>query len=132
MTTLMDREGKLSAYLYNNMIISARLNKVIGIVLGHCVFGRTGAVKGKLINKTFYSLSGEIISWEHEWPRITTEKFDMMELQQDGWAILSNIKDHYCPWINLCQQWSSMGVDDLLLQTQTVTLIRKNRRQLVL
>lgn len=132
MTILMNREGKLTAYLYNNMIISATLNKVIGIVLGRCVFGRTGAVKGKLINRIFYSLSGEIISWEHELPRVSAEKFYVAEHQQEGWAILADIKDHYCPWIHPSQQWSSISVDDLLRQTQTVTLIRRKNREIVL
>ncbi|MFT3749058.1 MAG: hypothetical protein QM768_12105 [Agriterribacter sp.] len=53
MTTLLDSQGKLCGYIYNNKILLASTREVVGIILGDCVFGRTGEAKGKNYIKHF-------------------------------------------------------------------------------
>lgn len=123
MTTLLDKIGKPAAVLYNNKILSLDNFNVIGVILGSCVFGKSGTIKGKIFNKTLYSLSGEIVAKEQELLSIRLEQFDPVQALFQGWAILEKIKDHYCPWITATEKWHPNNIEVFLEQAQTVKVI---------
>jgi len=49
MTLVYDHENNAVAYLFNQLIISVTNNKLMGIILGHCVYG----AQAKLIGTYF-------------------------------------------------------------------------------
>lgn len=129
MTTLLDRYGKPCAYLYNNKILSAGSMEVIGVTLGNCVFGKSGEAKGKIFDRVFYSLSGEIVATEIELQSMP--EFDLVEVLFQGWNILEKIKDHLCPWITPNNKWIAVDIKDFLVLPGTFTVIRlKNNNAL--
>lgn len=130
MTTLLDRHGKLSAFFYNNKVLLASTSEVIGIILGDCVFGKSGDVKGKIFNKTLYAASGEIVAREQELQSIPA--FDPIKALFEGWAIVDKITQHECPWITPKDKWHMLSIEELLTQEGQLTLIRRGNENKVL
>jgi hypothetical protein len=112
--TLLDSYGKPSGFLYNNIILLPQTYEVAGVVLGHCVFGPSGKAKGKLFNKTFYSATGEMLAREQA-GNTPTKDLNITKAMHEAWAILQQIKDHNCPWIEPKDRWASVSVKDFLL-----------------
>lgn len=129
MTTLLDRNGKLCGYLYNNKILSAGSFEVIGVILGDCVFGKHGDIKGKHFNKTIYSIAGEIIACEQVSYDIPA--FDPIEVLFQGWSVVEKIKDHECPWIDPLQKWHVLSLENFLSQAGAVTLVRRTGKKML-
>lgn len=130
MTTLLDRHGKLSAFFYNNKVLLASTSEVIGIILGDCVFGKSGEVKGKIFNKTLYAASGEIVAREQELQNIPA--FDPLNALFEGWAIVDKITHHECPWITPKDKWHPLSIEALLKQEGQLTLLKRNTESKVL
>jgi len=40
MTSIVDKTGETIAYLYQNIILDTRQEKVLGLILGNCLFGK--------------------------------------------------------------------------------------------
>lgn len=123
MTTLLDKHGKPSAIIYNNKIIALKTFEVVAVVLGSCVFGYSGVLKGKLFNKTLYTLSGAILGEEQELQNKQIDFFDPVQVLIDSWQILDKIKDHSCAWIVPTEQWANMTIESFLKQTGSVKFI---------
>lgn len=124
MTTLLDRNGKLCAYIYNNKILLADTMAVAGVMLGDCVFGLSGEVKGKIFDRILYAASGEIVANEIEIK--STPEFDAIAVLFQGWNILEKITDHECPWITPKKKWTALSIAEFLTQQGVVKVILHN------
>lgn len=112
MNALTDQSGEPIGYLHNNIILLPGNFDVTGVVLGHCVFSRSGKVAGKLFDQTLYSVTGEIIAELN--PESSKEKFDENSIRMQAWEVIQTIKDHQCPWIQPKEDWASAPVRQLL------------------
>ncbi len=53
MNTIVNKEGKVIAYLYQNVILDIEKKKVLGVLLGNCFFGKSKAPLGKFFKEAF-------------------------------------------------------------------------------
>lgn len=112
MNALLDKSEKPIAYINNNIIFLAEDQLVAGVILGHCVFGRSGSVVGKLFDQTFYAINGEIITRLQSNP--TKETGDADLIRKQAWELIQIIKDHQCPWITPQDKWAAKPITALL------------------
>lgn len=126
MTTLLDRCGKPSAYLYNNKILLATSMEVAGVTLGGCVFDISGEIKGKIFNNTLYTLSGEMVAREQE--LLTFPEFDPIDVLMQGWKIVEKITDHQLPWITPLEKWFSNNIKDFLTLPVSISVIKRDKK----
>lgn len=112
MNALLDKSEKAIAYINNNIIFLPGDHAVAGVVLGDCVFGRSGNVIGKLFDQTLYTTSGEIIARLQPQPVKETGNTDLIRKQ--AWELIQVIKDHQCPWITPQKKWAAQSIAVLL------------------
>jgi hypothetical protein len=62
MTPILDQHGLTVAYLHLNIILNTEQDRVLGLVLGNCVFGATDSPVGKFFKDTFRNMRGEIVA----------------------------------------------------------------------
>lgn len=127
MNALIDRNNKLCAYLYNNKIILPSGFEVAGVVLGDCVFGYSGDVKGKIFNGIFYAANGQIVAREEQYSQMPD--FDVIQVVLQGWHIVQKIKDHECSWITPSEKWITFSIEDFLKHQAWVTVIKRTPAQ---
>ena len=58
MYILLNKNGAAVAYIENMMILDPTKQKVIGIIIGDCFFGKKDHVIGKIFNERAYLLNG--------------------------------------------------------------------------
>ncbi len=112
MNALLDKSEKAIAYINNNIIFLPEDHMVAGVILGQCVFGRSGSVVGKLFDQTFYATNGEIIARLQPEPTKETGNADLIRKQ--AWELIQVIKDHQCPWITPQRKWATESISMLL------------------
>ena len=114
MDVLKNQKGEAAAYYLQNWIIDQKSLRVIGVVLGHCVFDIDGTICGKFFKRTLRTLGGEIVvTLEYENPDRPREvKFD--ELMKQAWDIITKIDDHACPAVEEISNWSDQTIYELL------------------
>jgi hypothetical protein len=113
MTVIRGKEDKKIAYLYANCIFSPGNLEIIGIVLGNCVYGRTGKLKAKLIDHAIYTTKGEKLAIEKPLDA-DLPKIDLSKVRRERWALLNSIKNHDCPWIEPKEKWADYSLDEFL------------------
>ena len=114
MTSVHDNKNNVVAYLDNQLIISAADKKLIGVILGHCVYGAQAKLigiyfKGKIIN-----IKGEIIATL----KITAANplsLNKHHFIAEGWTIIKKIKEHFCSFIEEKPVWSEDSLTETLL-----------------
>jgi sporulation protein YlmC with PRC-barrel domain len=105
MTSIVDKSGLTIAYLYQNIILDIKQEKVMGLILGNCVFGRQQSPVGKFFNDTFRKKNGKIIAKlgkEISSKKLPKEK----EYSLEAWQLLTKVKDHVCIWIDEKKSWT--------------------------
>ena len=105
MTTIVDKSGKTVAFLYQNIILDLNQEKVVGLILGNCVFGQQQAPAGKFFKDTFRKKNGKIIAKlgkDNSSQKPKNEK----QLLLSAWQLLSQMKDHVCMWIDEKDTWT--------------------------
>ena len=112
MIIIADRSKKIKAYLHNNIILVPGTMEVLGVILGSCVFGKDGKIKGKYFHKKFYSNSGEIVAMDYG--SFDDKTIDTTIVLQEGWNLITNITNHNCPWIYPLEKWSFIEIVQLL------------------
>lgn len=112
-SSITDKDGNVIAYLKNNIVIDPKQKRVIGLVLGNCVFGRSPYPIGKFFKNTFRNIHGEILAIinpiKHE-----IEEINDVEIINSAWQILTQVKDHICGWVQEKQEWSNQNLTDYL------------------
>lgn len=112
MIIIADRSRNTRAYLYHNIILVPGTLEVLGVVLGSCVFGKNGKIKGKFFHNKLYSTSGEILAMEAGPFNDTT--VNVATVMEQGWEVITSIQDHTCPWVQPLERWSELGVVEFL------------------
>lgn len=108
MTSIVDKSGKTVAYLYQNMVLDITQLKVLGLLLGNCVFGKQVSPVGKYFNDTFRKKNGKIIAKLGE--EVTAKKPPKdAHLSLQAWQILTKVNDHTCIWIDEKKSWTKQG-----------------------
>lgn len=113
MHPLADQFGRTTAYLYKRMIVDTECKRVLGLVIGNCVFGNAAEAVGKLFNNTLRDIEGRIVA------RLQPEEYhpapsNGSELIKATWDMLMHVKSHVCPWIPEAATWSHKDVFEML------------------
>ena len=89
MYLIQNQNKETVAYIQNMMILDVTQEKVIGILIGDCFFGKNNKVVGKIeLDKSFKN---------------TAIKKSLMA---QAWDILMNISEHTGAWIVDTKKWS--------------------------
>lgn len=114
MHALYNHSGELIAYQYQNALVHPENMKVLGLVLGNCVFNQEAKVLGKLFQQKVYNLSGEILASKDETPLPVPESLDTTGVIGEAWKIVVQIKDHSCAWVHARTAWAGSSLGELL------------------
>ncbi len=107
MIHLADNHQDIIALIYNNILLVPN-GKVIGVLLGHCVFGMDGQVKAKYFQHTLFTIEGNILAKAAESKKIFS--IDIMQLVENAWLVIMKIKDHTCPVIVPTNEWTHLSL----------------------
>jgi hypothetical protein len=107
------RSEDVVAIVDKNIVFTADDNRVIGIIIGDCLYGKSKVMVGKIFNSTVYLINGEIIgkvevSSQH---KIKTIRKDHLA---EAWSILTGVKEHTTKWIVEKNTWSKIGLIESL------------------
>jgi len=108
MTSIIDKNGTTIAYLLHNIIVDEKQEKVLGIILGNCVFGGDKAPIGKFFNDTFRKKNGKIIAKLGK--EVSSKKNPpSAKYTMEAWQLLTKVKDHVCLWIDEKKTWTKQS-----------------------
>lgn len=114
MYLIQNQNKETTAYIQNMMILDAQQEKVIGILIGDCFFGKKEhKLVGKIFNQTAYLVNGEIAAklvLNKDYKSASIKK----SLMNEAWDILMNITEHTSTWINESKKWSKLSLIDHL------------------
>jgi hypothetical protein len=101
------------ALISNNIVFTPDDNRVIGILIGDCLYGKSKVMVGKIFNSTVYLINGEIIgkvevSSQHKIKIIRKDHL------AEAWSILTGVKEHTTKWIVEKNTWSKVGLIESL------------------
>lgn len=105
MTPILDQHGMTVAYLHLNIILNTEQDRVLGLVLGNCVFGAADSPVGKFFKDTFRNMRGEIVAELASTTSPLRPSNEPLILQQ-AWQKLTGVKNHLCTWIEEKKHWS--------------------------
>lgn len=113
MTTIVNDKGETVAYLYLTIILDVSQSKVLGLILGNCVFGQHTAPIGKFFKDTFRKQNGKIVA------KLGKEVFpkkpaDEKKVLADAWTMLSNVREHVCMWVEENEKWTQESFTSFL------------------
>ena len=114
MLAFNDQTNKIVSYLYNNAIVDTGSSKVIGVVLGNCVFGIHRQVVGKFFNNTLYNERGEVVARIEQMDANPPYRFSPADCMGQAWELATRVRDHICPWVEPTDNWSSQSIQELL------------------
>ncbi len=109
MIHLADHHQSVVALIYNNILLIPD-GKVIGVLLGHCVFGIDGQVKARYFQHTLFTMEGKALAKDDE----SNDRFaiDIPQLLENAWLLLMKIKDHTCPPVVPTDEWATTSVKE--------------------
>jgi len=113
MTIIADKEKTPVAYLYNHTLVVPGSQEVLGIIIGDCVYGKDGNLKGKFINNVIYTEEGEMLGKRNG--STNDSSIDFTAVRQKSWQILRSIFNHNSPWITPKEIWSRRSFPEVLL-----------------
>jgi sporulation protein YlmC with PRC-barrel domain len=110
MYIILNQEGEKIGYINNMIILDETKEKVLGILIGDCFFGKSTKVVGKIFNSTAYLVNGEIVG---KVERNKEQKASSIKKAQllEAWDILANVKEHTCEWIKETKKWSKKPLE---------------------
>ena len=113
MYKILNQESETVAYIQNMMILNKKREKVIGLVIGDCFFGKKDHVIGKIFKDYAYLLSGEIVASVVRNPNYISTA-PTKEQTAAAWEILSKINKHTSDWIVEKNKWASISLEESL------------------
>ncbi len=113
MYILLDKAKTPIAYIENMMLLDASKQKVIGIIIGDCFFGKKDQVIGKIFNEHAYLVSGEIIAFVERNPNYVSTS-PTKEQMEAAWDILARITKHTSDWIIEKNTWAAISLEESL------------------
>jgi len=122
MTPVTDQFGNTVAYLYKKMLIDPTCKKVLGLIVGNCVFGNKSEPVGKFFNNTIRDIQGRITG------KLVPEDYysapvNESDLLSATWRLLMQIKNHVCTWIPEMTTWSDKSLSEVLAVDETPALV---------
>ncbi len=113
MYIILNQVGEKIAYINNMIILDESKEKVLGILIGDCFFGKSTKVVGKIFNSTVYLVNGEIVGTveRNKEPKLSSVKKSHL---LEAWDILSGVKEHTCEWIMESKKWSKKSLEQHL------------------
>jgi len=114
MSLIKGKNWSRHLHLIPNCLLSPRSMEIVGVVLGNCVYGRTGKLKGKLINKVVYNTKGEKVAIENFEPVKEIISLNFERLSRERWTVLQAISDHNSPWVETKEQWADADLEEYL------------------
>jgi hypothetical protein len=115
MTLICDHENNVVAYLFNQLIISVTNDKLMGIILGHCVYGMQAKIIGTYFKEKIIDTKGETIGSLKTVSTPNKFLFNKEHFIAEGWAMIRKIKEHFCPFVEEKLVWSENNFIDVLL-----------------
>ena len=115
MTTVHDDKNNVVAYLYNQLIISSADNELIGIILGHCVYGTQARLTGIYFKGKIINIKGEIIATLKTAATAKPLSFNTHYFVAQSWGIIKKIKEHFCSFVEEKSIWSKESLTETLL-----------------
>jgi hypothetical protein len=113
MYILLNKDGAAVAYIENMMILDPTKQKVIGIIIGDCFFGKKDHVIGKIFKDHAYLVNGEIVASVVRNPNYNSTS-PTKEQTAAAWEILSCINKHTSDWIIEKNKWASISLEESL------------------
>jgi hypothetical protein len=120
MRILVDEQGNTVAYLYKKAIVDKSLSKVLGVVLGNCLFTKSDQPVGRMFKDTFRDSQGKIIARmmpEH----YMEHQINTATIRNGSWEIMMHIKDHVCSWLPDTKVWSGENIESFLQRRSVVS-----------
>jgi hypothetical protein len=114
MTLIYDYENNVVAYLFNQLIISATNNKLMGIILGHCVYGMQAKLIGTYFKEKIIDTKGETIASVKTTSTPNKLSLNKEHFITEGWAMIRKIKEHFCPFVQEKLVWSKTNFTEIL------------------
>lgn len=113
MTPVTDKQGNTVAYLYNNIVLDTTLQKVLGVILGNCIFGGKSSPLGKFFNNVFRSRNGKVVAQVQNIQR-PEPAINKLKIQEGAWKIIDRVKEHVCGIIPEVEEWSDTSLPEFL------------------
>lgn len=113
MLFIHDYKNAIVAYLNDGKIVSAGDNKLIGLIVGHCVYNATSKLVGIYFKSKIMDTKGETIA---EIETVSNERDTLPEKKDftwEAWALLKK-KEHTCSFIQEKATWSKNNFTDVL------------------
>jgi len=101
------------ALVANNIVFTPDNNRVIGILIGGCLYGKSRVMVGKIFNATVYLINGEILGRLEVSSQYKVKTISKDHLV-DAWSILAGVKEHTSTWIVEKDSWSKAGLVESL------------------
>jgi len=114
MTFIYDDKNNQVAYLFNQLIISVTNNKLIGIILGHCVYGLQAKLIGTYFKEKIIDTNGETIGALKTVSKDEKLPFNKEHFITEGWSMIRKIKEHFSPFVEEKLIWSKNNLIDIL------------------
>ena len=96
------------------MLINPDDLRVMGLVLGNCVFDQQAKVVGKLFQQKVYNVKGEVLASQAQDSLPIPGNFNVSGCILNAWEILVMIKDHSCPFVTPKNSWSNASLAECL------------------
>ncbi|RXK86548.1 hypothetical protein [Filimonas effusa] len=112
MYVLLNQGRETVAYIETNMIVEAGQTGLIGVMLGNCLFDKSGRLAGKFFGGKVYNLKGEQIA-----DAIIADSAADISFQrhlEEASDIAYSIADHADVWIEPTGKWSREKLTELL------------------
>ena len=114
MMLIQNRYDNTIAYLLDQLIISVSENKLMGMILGHCVYNAQSKLIGIYFKNKIIDEQGETIAVLKAGSFHLTSIFSKDHFISERWALIKRIKQHYCPFVEAKSVWSAKSFMDVL------------------
>lgn len=115
MIFIYDYKNTEVAYLFNQLIISVADNKLMGIILGHCVYGLHAKLIGTYFKEKIIDTKGETIAALKTVSMPDKLAFNKEAFITECWGMIRKIKEHFSPFVEEKLVWSKNNFSDILL-----------------
>jgi hypothetical protein len=113
MYVIKAKNDDVLALVGNNIVFTPDDNRVIGILIGDCLYGKSRVMVGKIFNATVYLINGEILGRLEVNSQYKVKTISKDHLV-DAWAMLAGVKEHTTKWIVEKDSWSKAGLIESL------------------
>ena len=115
MSLIHDQKNNVVGYLFNHLIISVKDNKLIGIILGNCVYTANAKLIGTYFKEKIIDTKGETIAVVKtiisQTDKLLSERHQFID---ESWEIIKKIKADVYGLVKEKSVWSKNSFIDVL------------------